>query len=256
MQPDRVEYACLRDAAVVVTGGASGIGASLVAGFARQGARTAFIDIDAEAGASVLQALSDVPYAPHFIQADLSRVTEAQDAVRKAAESLGGLKVLVNNAARDDRHDPATISEAEWDASHAVNLKPLMFVTQAAVPYLEKTPGASVVNFSSIAYLLNMGDLPAYGAAKAGIIGLTKTLAGRFGPAGIRVNAVLPGMVVTERQKKLWLTEQGIASFVADRQCLKRPLEAIDLVGPCLFLASSQSAAITAQSIIVDGGVF
>ena len=256
MQPDRVEYACLRDAPVLVTGGASGIGASLVEGFARQGARTAFIDIDGAAGAALVRSLRDAPHAPHFIQADLSRVVDAQAAVRKAADLLGGIKVLVNNAARDDRHDPATISEAEWDASQSVNLKPLMFVTQAAMPYLEKARGAAVVNFSSIAYLLNMGDLPSYGAAKAGIIGLTKTLAGRFGPSGIRVNAVLPGMVVTERQKKLWLTEDGVADFVANRQCLKRPLEAIDLVGPCLFLASSQSAAMTAQSMIVDGGVF
>lgn len=256
MQPDRVEYACLRDAPVLVTGGASGIGASLVTGFAQQGARTAFIDIDGTAGAALVHSLQDAPHVPHFIQADLSRVSEAQAAVRQAAEALGGLKVLVNNAARDDRHDPATITEAEWDSSQAVNLKPLMFVTQAAVPYLEKAPGAAIVNFSSIAYLLNMGDLPAYGAAKAGIIGLTKTFAGRFGPMGIRVNAVLPGMIVTERQKKLWLTEEGVASFVADRQCLKRPLEAIDMVGPCLFLASSQSAAMTAQSMIVDGGVF
>ncbi len=256
MRPDYVRYACLEGAPVLVTGGASGIGASLVAGFAEQGARTAFIDIDAEAGAGLVASLHDVAHPPHFIQADLSRVADAQTAVRKAADLLGGLKVLVNNAARDDRHDPATITEAEWDASLAVNLKPLMFVTQAALPYLEKSAGASVVNFSSIAYLLNMGDLPAYGAAKAGIIGMTKTLAGRFGPSGIRVNAVLPGMVVTERQKKLWLTEDGVTSFVAERQCLKRPLEAVDLVGPCLFLASSQSAAMTAQSIIVDGGVF
>lgn len=256
MQPMRAQYACLRDAPVLVTGGASGIGASLVAGFARQGARVAFIDVDGAAGMALVHSLQDAPQVPHFIQADLSRVTDAQAAVRETAEMLGGLKVLVNNAARDDRHDPVTITEAEWDASHAVNLKPLMFVTQAAVPYLEKADGAAIVNFSSIAYLLNMGDLPAYGAAKAGIIGLTKTLAGRFGPAGIRVNAVLPGMIVTERQKKLWLTDEGVSEFVTHRQCLKRPLQAEDLVGPCLFLASSQSAAMTAQSMIIDGGVF
>jgi NAD(P)-dependent dehydrogenase (short-subunit alcohol dehydrogenase family) len=256
MRPECVEYACLRDAPVLVTGGASGIGASLVAGFVHQGARVAFIDSNGAAGNTLVLSLRNAPRVPRFIHADLSRVSEAQSAVRKAADVLGGIKVLVNNAARDDRHDPATISEQAWDASQAINLKPLMFVTQAAIPYLEKAKGASVVNFSSIAYLLNMGDLPAYGAAKAGIIGLTKTLAGRFGPSGIRVNAVLPGMIVTERQKKLWLTQEGVASFVADRQCLKRPLEAIDLVGPCLFLASSQSAAMTAQSMIVDGGVF
>ena len=256
MRADSVQYACLQDAPVLITGGASGIGASLVEGFVRQGARIAFIDIDEAAGTALAASLSGAASAPLFLRADLSDVSEAQAAVRAAADALGGLRVLINNAARDDRHDPASISEAEWDESLSVNLKPLMFVTQAALPYLEKPGAASVVNFSSIAYLLNMGDLPAYGAAKAGIIGLTKTLAGRLGPMDIRVNAVLPGMIVTERQKKLWLTDDGIRAFVAERQCLKRPLEAIDLVGPCLFLASSQSAAMTAQCMIVDGGVF
>jgi galactose dehydrogenase len=256
MQTSGTCYHCLRDAPVLITGGASGIGASLVEGFATQGAKVAFIDVDNDAGKRLAASLKDSRHTPHFIHTDLASVSDAQAAVRKAAELLGGLKVLVNNAARDDRHDPATITEAEWDASQAVNLKPLMFVSQAAAPFLEQAAGAAIVNFSSIAFLLNMGDLPAYGAAKAGIIGLTKTLAGRFGPAGIRVNAVLPGMIVTERQRTLWLSDDGIASFVAERQCLKRPLEAVDLVGPCLFLASSQSAAITAQSMIVDGGVF
>lgn len=248
-------YGGLEDAAVLITGGASGIGASLVAGFARQGARTAFIDIDAKSAGSLCAALTEVKYKPVFIEADLSSVQVGQDAVRQAAQMLGGIQVLINNAARDDRHDPATITEDQWDKSMAVNLKPVMFVTQAALPFLERAKDAAIVNFSSIAYLLNMGDLPAYGAAKAAIIGLTKTLAGRCGPSNIRVNAVLPGMIVTERQKALWLTEDGIENFVKT-QCLKRALTADDLVGPCLFLASSASAAITAQAIIVDGGVF
>lgn len=256
MEREGVQYACLLDAPVLITGGASGIGASLVEGFARQGARTAFIDIDQAAGTMLVERLSNSRHPVEFLRVDLSDVAAAQGAVETAARRLGGLQVLVNNAARDNRHDPATITEAQWDASQAVNLKPLMFVTQAAMPYLERAVAASVINFSSIAFMLNMGDLPAYGAAKAGIIGLTKTLAGRLGPAGIRVNALLPGMIVTERQKELWLTEDGIRHFVDQRQCLKRALEAADLVGPCLFLASSQSAAITAQSIIVDGGVF
>jgi NAD(P)-dependent dehydrogenase (short-subunit alcohol dehydrogenase family) len=256
MRADSVRYACLQDAPVLITGGASGIGAGLVEGFARQGARTAFIDIDEAAGTALAASLAGSAFPPRFFRADLSDVSDAQAAVRDAADALGGLRVLINNAARDDRHDPVSISEAEWDESLSVNLKPLMFVTQAALPYLQRAGAASVVNFSSIAYLLNMGDLPAYGSAKAGIIGLTKTLAGRLGPMDIRVNAVLPGMIVTERQKKLWLTDDGIKAFVAERQCLKRPLEAIDLVGPCLFLASSQSAAMTAQCMIVDGGVF
>lgn len=256
MKTSDVDYPCLRDVPVLITGGASGIGASLVEGFARQGAKVAFIDIDAKAGETLAGSLKDARHPPHFLKADLARVADAQATVRKAADMLGGLKVLVNNAARDDRHDPATITETEWDESQGINLKPHVFVSQAAAPYLEAAGGGSIINFSSISFMLNMGDLPAYGTAKAGIIGLTKTLAGRFGPAGIRVNAILPGMIVTERQKRLWVTEEGIRSFVDERQCIKRALEPADLVGPCLFLASPHSAAITAQSIIVDGGVF
>lgn len=248
-------YPCLDDTPVLVTGGASGIGAALVAGFAAQGARVAFIDIDAKAGAAHAAALSGAKHPPHFIKADLSDVAATRSAVEKAAVLLGGLSILVNNAARDDRHDAESLTEADWDASLAVNLKPVLFVSQAALPHLTKATAPSIINFSSIAFLLNMGDLPAYGAAKAGIIGLTKSMAGRFGRNGIRVNAVLPGMVVTERQKQLWLTEEGINSFVSGRQCLKRVLGAEDMVGPVLFLASTQSAAMTAQCMIVDGGV-
>lgn len=251
-----VRFARLEDAPVLITGGASGIGAALVAGFAEQGAKCAFIDIDAASGRALVEALSSAKHRPLFIEADLSSVSATRHAVVEAGEKLGSIRVLINNAARDDRHDPASISEAEWDKSLSVNLKPVMFATQAALPFLQRESGASIINFSSIAFMLNMGDLPSYGAAKAAIIGLTKTLAGRLGPSGIRVNAVLPGMIVTERQKKLWLTDNAVKTFVDDRQCLKRPLDAEDLVGPCLFLASPLSGAITAQSIIVDGGVF
>jgi galactose dehydrogenase len=254
MTSSGAKYDCLLNAPVLITGGASGIGASLVAGFAAQGAKTAFIDIDAESGSALVASLADARHRPIFVKADLSVISEAQDAVTQAARAIGGIQVLVNNAARDDRHDPATITESAWTASLAINLNPVMFVTQAALPFLREATGPSVINFSSIAFLLNMGEVPAYGAAKAAIIGLTKTLAGQFGPSGIRVNALLPGMIVTERQKKLWLTDEGIAAFL-ERQCIKRALQADDMVGPCLFLASEQASAITAQSIIVDGGV-
>jgi galactose dehydrogenase len=161
---------------------------------------------------------------------------------------------VINNAARDDRHDIEAFSEAEWDANQAVNMKPVFFVIQAALPFLRKAGGGSIINFSSIAFLLNMGELPSYTAAKAGIIGLTKALAGRLGPENIRVNAILPGMVVTERQRQLWLTDDSIAEF-QKKQCLKRTLTADDMVGPVLFLASASSGAMTAQTMIVDGGV-
>ncbi|OLP58736.1 3-oxoacyl-ACP reductase [Xaviernesmea oryzae] len=255
MTMEAARYRDLADRGVLITGGASGIGAALVAGFVAQGARVAFIDIDEAAGVALASQLSGTArHDPLFFAADLTDTASLKPLVDRIVAILGGLKVLVNNAARDDRHALETISETEWDASLAINLKPLPFMAQAAAPHLKAGSGGAIVNFSSIAFLLNMDDLPAYSAAKAGIVGLTKSLAGRLGPDGIRVNALLPGMVVTERQKALWLTEDSIAAMIG-KQCLKRSLMADDMVGPCLFLASDSAAALTAQAIIVDGGV-
>lgn len=243
----------LQDRGVLITGGASGIGAALVEHFARQGARVAFIDRAVEAGEALAAGLGGtLRHDPLFLAGDLTDIATIERLVAEAADRLGGLGVLVNNAARDDRHVFGQTSLAEWDESQAINLRPLFFTSQAAAPHLVRTRGA-IVNFSSIAFLLNMGEMPAYAAAKAGIIGLTKSLAGRLGPDGVRVNAILPGMVLTERQKALWLTEDQIAAMQA-RQCLKVTLLPDDLVGPCLFLASDSAAGITAQTLIVDGG--
>jgi NAD(P)-dependent dehydrogenase (short-subunit alcohol dehydrogenase family) len=244
-----------QDQGVLITGGGSGIGACLVAAFAARGAKVAFIDIDRAASEALVERLSTTSlHSVTFVKADLRDQSQLAQAVETAAKETGGIKVLINNAARDDRHDIDTVTSDYWDDNHAVNLKPVFFVTQAALPYLRVAEGASIINFSSISYLLNMGELPAYASAKAGIIGLTKSLAGRLGPENIRVNAILPGMIVTERQRDLWLTDASISQTVA-RQCLKHALTADDLVGPCLFLASSASAAMTAQTMIIDGGL-
>ncbi|WP_442864889.1 SDR family NAD(P)-dependent oxidoreductase [Agrobacterium sp. SOY23] len=245
----------LKDAGVLVTGGGSGIGASLVEAFAMQGAKVSFIDIaEAPSVALVERLAATAPHPVHYFRADLSDIDAIKRTVDTAAAATGGIKVLVNNAAWDDRHDIDSVTEAYWDANQAVNLKQMFFTVQAALPHLRQAKDASIINFSSISFLLNMGELPSYAAAKAGIIGLTKSLAGRLGSENIRVNTLLPGMIVTERQKELWLTDEGITATTA-RQCLKRTLIAADLAGPCLFLASSASSAITAQSIIVDGGL-
>ncbi|WP_082178653.1 SDR family oxidoreductase [Agrobacterium sp. SUL3] len=251
----QAQFPDLKDAGVLITGGGSGIGASLVEAFAMQRAKVAFIDIAEEPSAALVQRLAGVaPHPVHFFKTDLSDIPAIGRTVDAAASATGGIKVLVNNAAWDDRHDIDTVTEAYWDANQAVNLKQMFFTVQAALPYLRQAKNASIVNFSSISFLLNMGELPSYAAAKAGIIGLTKSLAGRLGPDNIRVNTLLPGMIVTERQKELWLTDEGITATTS-RQCLKRTLIAADLAGPSLFLASSASSAITAQSIIVDGGL-
>lgn len=249
-------YADLEDAAVLVTGGSSGIGAALVSAFADQGARVAFIDVAADQGLALAERISATSrHAVCFIEADLRDTEATRQAVTAAAGRVGNFRVLVNNAALDMRHDLETLDQAGWDENQAINLRQVFFVSQAVVPFMKAAGGGSIVNFSSIAYLLNIGDLPSYSAAKAGIIGLTRSLAGKLGPDNIRVNAIMPGMVVTERQKRLWLTEESIEKMI-EKQCIKHILEAGDMVGPCLFLASRASGAMSAQAIIADGGVF
>lgn len=248
-------YPDLKDASVLVTGGGSGIGAALVEGFARQGARVAFIDIvrvESESLAARLDA--ETGTEPLFIEADLADVSALEAAVARAEEKNGAIDILVNNAARDDRNEVGGYSAVEWDANHAVNLRPHFFTAQAVAAGMKQRGKGAIVNFSSISFMINGPEYPAYAAAKAGIVGLTKSLAGALGPHGIRVNAIAPGWVMTERQKRLWVTEEALAGFV-ERQCLRREMVPGDLVGPCLFLASDTSAMITAQTLIVDGGV-
>jgi NAD(P)-dependent dehydrogenase (short-subunit alcohol dehydrogenase family) len=247
-------FADLAGAGVLITGGASGIGAALAAGFAAQGSRVAIIDRDRDAAERTVATIkADTGLSIHFEHIDLTDIAAAQAAVQRAASALGGLKVVVNNAAWDDRHAIDTVTVPYWDNNIAINLRPAFFVSQAAVPFLKAGGGGAIVNFSSIAYLLNLPNMAAYLAAKAGIIGLTKGLAGELGSDNIRVNAILPGMVLTERQKALWVSDADAAAHTA-RQALKFSLTAEDMIGPCLFLASDCSAAMTAQSLIVDGG--
>ncbi len=248
-------YQDLAGRGVLVTGGGSGIGAALVEGFAQQGARVAFLDIADDDSRALVEKLSGtVEHAPLYIRTDLRDIASLRAAVAQAAAAMGGIGVLVNNAARDDRQDFDTIEPADWDENQTVNLRHHFFAAQAVAPHMRQAGGGAIVNFSSIAFLLKMGELAPYSAAKAGIIGLTKSLAGRLGPENIRVNALLPGMVLTERQRRLWVDEEARQAGIA-QQCLKRSLEAADMVGPCLFLASEASAAITAQTLIVDGGM-
>ena len=249
------QHADLADRGVLISGGGSGIGAALVEGFARQGAKVSFIDIAREDSEALCARLDGaVAHRPHFFHTDIRDVAALKTSIDAAAEAMGRLDILVNNAARDDRHDLETVTADYWDENQAVNLRHQFFAAQAAAPHMRAAGGGAIVNFSSIAYLMNMGVFPAYATAKAGIIGLTKSLAGHLGPDNIRVNAILPGMVLTERQKRLWIDEAAVAGGIA-RQCLKRSLVAGDMVGPCLFLASDASAAITAQTLIVDGGM-
>ncbi|MFS2153128.1 SDR family NAD(P)-dependent oxidoreductase [Rhizobium sp. Rhizsp42] len=250
------QYPEFRDRSVVVTGGGSGIGAAIVEGFARQGAKVSFIDIAEEESHALADRLSrDSLHPVRFHRTDLRDVAAIRATIEAIAAHSGPIGVLVNNAARDDRHDFDQVTPEYWDNNQATNLRHVFFAAQAVAPSMREAGGGAIINMSSIAFMLNMPDFPAYTTAKAAIIGLTKSLAGKLGPDNIRVNCILPGMIVTERQMKLWLTEEGIAGMI-ERQCIKRVLQADAIVGPCLFLASDGASAMTAQSLIVDGGIF
>lgn len=239
---------------MLVTGGGSGIGAALVEGFIRQKAKVAFIDIAAAESETLAERLGrENGNRPLFLHADLRDIEALRAAVDRAAAAHGPVRVLVNNAARDDRHAIEDVTPEFWDANHAVNLRPHFFAAQAVVGGMKAAGQGAIVNFSSISYMINGPDYPAYATAKAGVIGLTKALAGELGKYGIRVNAIAPGWVQTERQKQLWVTPEALAAFV-DKQCLKFELQPQDMVGPCLFLASDAARAVTAQTLIADGG--
>jgi NAD(P)-dependent dehydrogenase (short-subunit alcohol dehydrogenase family) len=245
----------LEGASVLITGGGSGVGAALTAGFLEQGAHVAFIDIaDSESRALVERLGRTTGRRPLYLHADLRSIEALKEAIAKAAEAHGPITVLINNAARDDRHTIEEITPEYWDQNQAINLRPHFFTAQAVAEGMKAAGRGSIVNFSSTAFMLNLGEFPAYTTAKAGIVGLTRGLAGALGPFGIRVNAIAPGWVMTERQRRLWVTEEGLKAHIA-RQCLKVEIAPEDMVGPCLFLASSTSSVITAQTIIVDAGV-
>lgn len=248
-------YTDLHGASVLITGGGSGIGAALTEAFVRQGSRVAFIDIAEAPSVALADRLErDGLARPLYLNADLRDIGALRQAAADAAAAHGPVTVVVNNAALDQRHKVEDVTEAFWDNNQAINLRPAFFTVQAVLDGMIAAGGGSVVNFTSTSFMLNQGGMPSYTAAKAGIIGLTKGLAGGLGVHNIRVNAIAPGWVMTERQRQLWVTEQTLAEHIA-KQCIKREIAVDDMVGPCLFLASSASAMLTAQTIIVDGGV-
>jgi len=243
----------LKGKSVFITGGGSGIGESLVEGFVAQGARVAFVDIlDSKPLCDRLA--KDYRNRPLFIPCDLTDIDALKAAVAQARAAHGGIEVLVNNAANDTRHGIDSYGPGEWDASLNINLRPHYFTAQAVAPDMKAARAGSIINFSSISWMMGLGDYPAYVAAKSGVLGLTRGLARELGTFGIRVNAVMPGWVLTERQRRLWVTPEALAAHV-ERQCLKQEMQPADMVCPTLFLASDASRMMTGQSLVVDGGV-
>ncbi|HWG18975.1 MAG TPA: SDR family NAD(P)-dependent oxidoreductase [Terracidiphilus sp.] len=247
-------YPSLRDRVVLITGGATGIGEALVRAFAHQGARVAFFDIQDEPAAGLRNQLSTAGCtAPLYLHCDLTDIAALRESAQRVSAALGAVEVLVNNAGNDQRHATDDVTPEFWDQSIATNLRPCFFLSQAVLPAMRQAGRGSIVNMSSIAWIIPSTGLPVYVAAKAAIVGLTRTLAHELGPAGIRVNAVLPGAIATEKQRRLVYTPQYKAEILA-RQALKRDIVPEDVARLVLFLAADDSSAITNQSYVIDGG--
>ena len=252
--PRFATYPSLRDRVVLITGGGSGIGESFVEHFALQGSRVALFDLAEEPSRALVARLTPTcKHPPLFLLCDLTDIPALQGAIAHIAATLGPPQVLVNNAGSDDRHDFATVTPDYWDERIAVNLRHQFFAAQAVAPGMKTLGGGSIINMSSIAWMIPTPQVPVYATAKAAILGMTKSLAHELGPANIRVNAVLPGAILTERQRRLWMSPEYQAE-VLKLQCIKRNLFPDDVARLVLFLAADDSEAITNQSHIVDGG--
>ena len=246
-------YSDLNGASVFITGGGSGIGAALTDGFLGQGAQVAFIG-RSDAGAFVDEMTQKHGRSPLFVQGDITDTAALKSSMDRAAEAHGPITALINNAANDARHRTSHVDEGFWDDMIAINLKAYFFACQHVQPMMQAAGYGAIINFSSISYMMGNAGYPIYTAANSGINGMTRSLAREFGPDHIRVNALAPGWVMTQKQKDMWVTEEGLAAHLA-RQCLPNTLHPDDIVGGCLFLASAASKMMTGQSLVIDGGV-
>jgi NAD(P)-dependent dehydrogenase (short-subunit alcohol dehydrogenase family) len=247
-------YPSLKDRVVFITGGGSGIGESLVEHFCAQGAKVAFVDIaEAPSKAVVERIAAKGGPKPLFMPCDLRDIDTLKARIDQTREALGPVRVLVNNAGNDDRHATADVTVDYWNDRMAVNVRHQFFAAQAVRPMMREAGGGSIIMFGSITWMVGDGDCPAYVTSKAAITGMTRALAREFGPERIRVNCMLPGWVMTERQVKLWLTPEG-EKQIADRQCLQDRLYPADIARMALFLAADDSRMCSSQNFIVDGG--
>ena len=247
-------YPSLRDRVVLVTGGGSGIGAEEVAQFAAQGARVAFLDIADEPARALAARVAAAGHPePLFHHCDLADITALREAIAEIGRRLGPITVLVNNAANDQRHKWEDVTPEYWDERLAVNLRHQFFAIQAVAPMMQQAGGGSIVNFGSVSWHVGQGGMPAYTTAKAAVEGLTRGMARELGPDNIRVNCVVPGWIMTERQISLWLTPEAEANLIRS-QCLKRKLVPADVARMVLWLAADDSRMCTSQLFVVDAG--
>jgi len=248
-------YSDLEGATVFISGGATGIGADMVEAFCRQGAVTVFIDLDREAGEALSKRLAkETESRPHFVAADVTD-DAALAAALDQAEGLGeGLAVLINNAANDRRHQVAEVDAAFWESCVSVNLRHQFVAAQHAFGLMKARRRGSIINFGSVAPTIRVRDLSVYSTCKSAVRGMTRSLAREYGDHGIRVNAIVPGCILTEKQLKLWITPEDEERILAE-QCLHRRLLGRDVAQMALFLASEVSSACSSQEFVVDGGL-
>ncbi|SEL60006.1 NAD(P)-dependent dehydrogenase, short-chain alcohol dehydrogenase family [Pseudoxanthomonas sp. GM95] len=246
-------YPSLAGRAVLVTGGATGIGASFVEQFARQGARVAFLDIDDAGAQALVEQLHDVPHAPVYLHCDATDIDALQASIAAARAQIGPISVLVNNAANDVRHSFAKTTPADFERNIAVNLRHQYFATQAVVADMRANGGGSVICLGSTGWMIKNAGYPMYAMAKSAVHGLVNGLARELGGDRIRINALIPGWVITEKQRRLWLDEEG-EEQIRRSQCLPGHLQPEDLARMALFLGADDSRMCTGQHFIVDGG--
>jgi NAD(P)-dependent dehydrogenase (short-subunit alcohol dehydrogenase family) len=246
-------YPSLRGRTAFVSGGASGLGAEFVTQLAAQGARVAFVDVDVPRGRALEQELRDTGAHVLFSECDVRDVPALQAAIGRAAEQLGPIRVLVNNAADDHRDRVAEMDQALWDDRIAVNVRHHFFAAQAVAPGMRDAGGGSIINLGSISAHIDLMDLPGYITAKAGVEGLTRTLAREYGPWYVRVNCIIPGWIMTEKQLREWVTPEAEESITRN-QCLPDKVYPDDVARLLLWLAADDSRSCTAQKWIVDGG--
>lgn len=245
-------YSDLQGQTVLVTGGASGIGASIVEAFCRQGCKVGFLDFNEDCARDLIATLPDRD-AVHFAACDLRDIEALKAAVQSVREALGPITILVNNAARDDRHAWDTVTSEYWDERLATNIKHQFFTSQAVIPDMIAANKGSIVNLGSNSWMVGQGGMVCYTTAKSAVNGLTRSLARDLGPHNIRVNTVVPGWILTERQRELWLNEESHAELMKS-QCVKRELSPVDVAKIVVFISSDEASACSNQQYIVDGG--
>ena len=244
-------YPSLNNKVVLVTGGGSGIGESITRSFIKQGAKVAFLDFNEKDSIKLIKDLNTDNL--HFEFCDLRDIEQLKNSIKKISSKFGPIQILVNNAARDDRHSLQSVTSEYFDERIATNLKHQLFASQAVVSDMEKNGGGAIINMGSTSWMIGQGGMPCYTTAKSAVQGLTRGLARDLGPKNIRVNCVVPGWIMTERQVDMWLTPESEKELM-DRQCIKRKLFPKDIARFVLFMASDEASACSNQSFVVDGG--